>query len=407
MVPVKSWKLIFVIVLALGIISIILSLYFVHGRNKVRSSPAFKSNFEAYFAGRFLQRKFAENELNKDYNLDLENEDVIVFLHIQKTGGTEFGKHLVENLDVGSPCNCRKRKKKRCNCLTKNKQMWLFSRFSTGWECGLHADWTELTTCVDDWFQSNYGSKKRRYHYITLLRDPVARFVSEWMHVSRGATWKATALRCNGRQATLEEVPFCFASKNWKGVTLDDFMSCKHNLAINRQTRMLANLSQINCYSAWADSNAARQRLMLDSAKHNLLNLAFLGLVEFQTYTQFLFEHTLNVNFIHDFEQENHTHSHAQSLTPRELKRIADLNHLDVELYQFAKDLFLQRVKQAFVDENLPVPQHLRLALQMDGEKGTKPSLWYSVEKNASEKEDKVLNHKRFISRHKVDTEPS
>lgn len=25
---------------------------------------------------------------------------------------------------------------------------WLFSRYSTGWKCGLHADYTELTECL-------------------------------------------------------------------------------------------------------------------------------------------------------------------------------------------------------------------------------------------------------------------
>ena len=49
-----------------------------------------------------------------------------------------------------------------------------------------------------------------RLLYITLLRDPVQRYLSEWRHVQRGATWLAANLRCNGRSATLEEVPFCF-----------------------------------------------------------------------------------------------------------------------------------------------------------------------------------------------------
>ena len=30
---------------------------------------------------------------------------------------------------------------------------WLFSRYSTGWKCGLHPDWTELTGCVDKYLQ--------------------------------------------------------------------------------------------------------------------------------------------------------------------------------------------------------------------------------------------------------------
>ena len=30
---------------------------------------------------------------------------------------------------------------------------WLFSRYSTGWKCGLHPDWTELTGCVDTYLK--------------------------------------------------------------------------------------------------------------------------------------------------------------------------------------------------------------------------------------------------------------
>jgi len=43
-----------------------------------------------------------------------------------------------------------------------------------------------------------------------VLRDPVQRYLSEWKHVQRGSTWITAKLMCNGRQATLHEVPFCF-----------------------------------------------------------------------------------------------------------------------------------------------------------------------------------------------------
>lgn len=54
-----------------------------------------------------------------------------------------------------------------------------------------------------------------RYFYVTMLRDPIQRYLSEWKQVQRGGTWMSTKLKCNGRQATLLEVPFCF-----KGNTL-------------------------------------------------------------------------------------------------------------------------------------------------------------------------------------------
>lgn len=51
----------------------------------------------------------------------------------------------------------------------------------------LHADFTELTGCVDQELDKNEGeSAKRRYFYITLLRSPIPRYLSEFRHVKRG-----------------------------------------------------------------------------------------------------------------------------------------------------------------------------------------------------------------------------
>ncbi|TMW50563.1 hypothetical protein DOY81_004349 [Sarcophaga bullata] len=127
-----------------------------------------------------------DDVLNDDFQFDMDGHDVMVFLHIQKTGGTSFGRHLVRDLDLKRPCECQ-RQRKRCYCFRPHRnENWLFSRYSTGWKCGLHADWTELTSCVDQELDKNEGeSAKRRYFYITLLREPIARYMSEYRHISQ------------------------------------------------------------------------------------------------------------------------------------------------------------------------------------------------------------------------------
>ncbi|CAB1328545.1 unnamed protein product [Coregonus sp. 'balchen'] len=91
---------------------------------------------------------FTERDLQRHVDFNIKGYDVIVFLHIQKTGGTTFGRHLVRNIRLEQPCDCKPGQKK-CTCHRPGKEeSWLFSRFSTGWSCGLHADWTELTNCV-------------------------------------------------------------------------------------------------------------------------------------------------------------------------------------------------------------------------------------------------------------------
>lgn len=77
----------------------------------------------------------------------------------------------------------------------------------------------------------------RKFYYITLLRDPVSRYLSEWRHVQRGATWKTSLHMCDGRTPTPEELPSCYEGSDWSGCTLQQFMDCPYNLANNRQVR--------------------------------------------------------------------------------------------------------------------------------------------------------------------------
>jgi len=272
-----------------------------------------------------------------------------VFLHIQKTGGTSFGRHLVMDLDLQRPCQCQ-RKRKRCYCFRPNRnENWLFSRYSTGWKCGLHADWTELISCVDQELDKNEGeTAKRRYYYITLLRQPIVRYLSEFRHVQRGATWKTARHWCMGHQATPAELPPCYSGDNWLGVQLDQFMSCESNLATNRQTRMLSDLALVGCYNRTAMPANERDRVMLASAKRNLASMAYFGLTEFQKISQYVFEETFNLRFALPFEQHNSTVSSStqRNMKPEQQRKVAELNALDTELYEFGKSLLFERFQR-------------------------------------------------------------
>ncbi|XP_059474051.1 heparan-sulfate 6-O-sulfotransferase 2 [Neocloeon triangulifer] len=279
-------------------------------------------------------------------NFDMNGHDVMVFLHIQKTGGTSFGKHLVRDLDLKRPCTCH-RKRKRCYCFRPNStENWLFSRYSTGWKCGLHADWTELTNCVDSELDKNEGGTvKRRYFYITLLRDPVSRFLSEYRHVQRGATWRNARHWCGGHEATEEELPRCYPGETWQGVDLSQFLACPFNLGANRQTRMLADLALVGCYNRTYLPEEQRNTVLLTSAKRNLASMAFFGLTEYQKVSQYVFEETFNLRFSIPFEQHNATVSGAtmNELSEQQLALIKKANALDIELYDFAKELMYRR----------------------------------------------------------------
>ncbi|XP_030642886.1 heparan-sulfate 6-O-sulfotransferase 3-B [Chanos chanos] len=291
---------------------------------------------------------FTERDLIRHVDFNIKGDDVMVFLHIQKTGGTTFGRHLVRNIRLEQPCDCKPGQKK-CTCHRPGKdESWLFSRFSTGWSCGLHADWTELTNCVPAMMDKKEAQKNRRnFYYITMLRDPVSRYLSEWKHVQRGATWKTALHMCDGRSPTPDELPACYRGDDWSGVSLTDFMSCPSNLANNRQTRMLADLSLVGCYNLSSMNESERQQVLLASAMRNLKSMAFYGLTEFQRKTQYLFERTFGLRFIAAFTQLNSTRASSVELGEDVYRRIRLLNVLDVQLYEFARDLFLQRVQCA------------------------------------------------------------
>ncbi|XP_058506619.1 heparan-sulfate 6-O-sulfotransferase 2 [Solea solea] len=300
---------------------------------------------------RFVPRfNFTKDDLNRVVDFNIKGDDVIVFLHIQKTGGTTFGRHLVRNIQLERPCECHAGQKK-CTCYRPGKkETWLFSRFSTGWSCGLHADWTELTKCVPSRMNTREAPKnlpRWNYYYITILRDPVSRYLSEWRHVQRGATWKASLHVCDGRSPTLSELPSCYPGDDWSGCSLQEFMDCPYNLANNRQTRMLADLSLVGCYNVSAMSEDERWAVLLHSAKRNLRDMAFFGLTEYQRKTQYLFERTFNLEFIAPFTQLNGTRASSVDIPPEIQRTIRQLNRWDVELYEYGRDLFLQRFQVA------------------------------------------------------------
>ncbi|KPP66366.1 hypothetical protein Z043_115138 [Scleropages formosus] len=59
----------------------------------------------------------------------------------------------------------------------------------------------------------------QNFYYITLLRDPVSRYLSEWKHVQRGATWKTSLHMCDGRSPTQDELPACYPGEDWSAFT--------------------------------------------------------------------------------------------------------------------------------------------------------------------------------------------
>jgi len=128
-------------------------------------------------------------------------------------------------------------------------------------------------------------------------------------------------------------------------VSIDEFMDCHQNLAINRQTRMLSDLALVGCYNSSYMSSEERHVVMLRSAQNNLHKMAFFGLNEFPRISQHLFEETFDLVFL---DADTHAfHRYRRSLmdqfSAKTIDKIKRINALDLKLYEFAKQLLFER----------------------------------------------------------------
>ena len=181
-----------------------------------------------------------------------------------------------------------------------------------------------------------------------MFRDPVLRYISEWKHVQRGATWSDAKMTCR------EDIPACYQNSSWKDVSLKEFMQCPYNLATNRQTHMIASLGDFGCANLTHLTPEARDTVILESAKANLMKMSFYGFTEHQLLTKEMFELVFNTVFKVPWKQTKSSiaiESSIQETSQETRLEIARLNTLDIKLYQFAKDLFHQRLKKLQDDD--------------------------------------------------------
>jgi hypothetical protein len=309
-------------------------------------------------------------------NFDV-SKDWLVFFHIQKTSGSDFDHKLLENLLVFNKTEKRReyRWRKACNAFLKKSTIdeknhhfrtykcqrskrsntsWILSHSTEfGWHtCGLHADLDDLKACVVHNFQKSDGI----FHYLTMLREPRSRFLSEWIHIKQtGSMWifemdaKTSNQLCSNnffRKCTTAN------RTDWSRVTLSEFISCEYNLAFNRQARMLANYDKsfyLCGYLQNRNKNASLNDELFERAKRSLHSLSFFGLTEHQYQSMALFRRTFGDMF--KFEKDvwnvkmNSGDRISNVLDKTTLKKIEEINSVDMKLYKYAVKLFFKRLE--------------------------------------------------------------
>ncbi|KAI6656763.1 hypothetical protein LOD99_16066 [Oopsacas minuta] len=275
--------------------------------------------------------------------------DIIVFFHIQKTAGSFFEDKLVNNISnyscAGEKLYSSKKSKfvwRHYHCYKSGSvENWIFTRRTVGWPCGVHADFITLKTCA----RMKLGKDKNLF-FVTSLRHPVSRFLSEYLHVKRGANWPVYEIDCSRESIVISQTqtsPKCrFFSKDLGNLTLQEFMNCTYNPAINRMTYMLAGYYNIKCELNYTITQAAKESIILETAKRNLEEFTYFGIFEFLKESYQLFESIFSVKFM---EIPTLKENRKLAFTIQELKEIEEINYLDIQLYSWAVELFKKRLK--------------------------------------------------------------
>lgn len=250
----------------------------------------------------------------------LGERDLVCFLHIPRTGGTSFFEVLAsrfpatEVLDGGD----RAMLARDLRALPRDEM----ARYRL---LSVHQD-----TRVD-------GLLDRTPHFVTMLREPVARVMSYYQFLRRIPRHPLHSLAM--------------------GTTFLEFLQHPDGgpPEADRQTRQIAGAVD---RAARGAADPPRGAALLELAKERLVDFAFLGLRERFEESVRLLEHTFGWEPEHRIPELNPSGAtnHILRLGARELETARELNRLDLELVRFARGIWRERMAGIAPREATRVP---------------------------------------------------
>ena len=180
-----------------------------------------------------------------------------------------------------------------------------------------------------------------------MLRDPYNRYVSEYLHIKRGAMWPTDKIGCPAQIGKIRNISLCHPQKlNWKDVTLQEFIDCPYNPATNRQAWMLADLEAIGCDKLATLKGLKLDAVILESAKKTLEKIHYFTLLDRREGTHITMKQAFGLQYQAEqvnADRKTSAEVHRDVISETQESQIRILNGMDTELYNFASALYNKR----------------------------------------------------------------
>ena len=123
-------------------------------------------------------------------------------------------------------------------------------------------------------------------------------------------------------------------------------------MASNRQTKYLAKYNRFYTICNMINNEEQNQKILLARAKKTLEEMPYFGINEYYNYSLILFQKSIgNDLFKFDYDSDdiqnkkNRSSLYLDKLNKKLYEKIAEVNKLDVELYEYALKIFFAKLK--------------------------------------------------------------